>query len=187
MMWERPPSRSRRLEAGRVYLRAPKMSDYRAWKTSRERSYDHLQPFEPRWHEDANSLASWRLRMSAWRKGWRSGRTYAFLVWHTQTDALLGGVALSNVRRGATQTGTLGYWLDVEATGQGFMRAAVERTIKFANEELGLKRIDASTLPENTRSRSLLEHHGFELEGEAKSFLQIAGDRRTHVLYGLVL
>ena len=40
----------------------------------------------------------------------------------------------------------------------------------------------ANYLPSNTRSEALLERLGFEREGYAKSYLQIGGRWRDHVL-----
>lgn len=187
MIWSSGLSRSTQLQCARLYMQPPQRRDYKAWVQMRERSRDHLQPFEPLWAPEAHTRAMWRLRLGAWCRSWRAGRGYAFFIWQVETNALLGGITLSNVRRGAVQTASVGYWLDVNATGRGFMREAVIRIIAFARDELALARLEASTLPENTRSRRLLVDCGFAEEGEAKAYLQIAGDRRDHVLYGLNL
>jgi len=63
------------------------------------------------------------------------------------------------------------------------MREALEAVVTHAFQELGLSRLEAATLPENTPSRGLLESSGFKYEGVAQSYLQIAGRWRTHVLY----
>ena len=42
------------------------------------------------------------------------------------TDTLLGGITLSNVRRGSAQTASLGYWMGAPYAGRGHMRDAVE-------------------------------------------------------------
>ena len=178
-------SRAIQLSGKRVYLRAPRNGDFAHWQRCRDRSREHLQPWEPLWHPDAMTKRGWRICHQAWKAGWREGRTFAFFIWHRETNALLGGVAISNVRRGAAQTGSLGYWLDIEAVEKGYMFEAVEAVIEFAQKTLGLMRLEASTLPENERSQRLLVKCGFVKEGQAEAFLQIAGDRRTHVLYGL--
>ena len=46
-----------------------------------------------------------------------------------------------------------------------------------------ISRLQAGCLPENVASRALLEKSGFEYEGVAQSYLQIAGRWRNHVLY----
>jgi ribosomal-protein-alanine N-acetyltransferase len=41
-------------------------------------------------------------------------------------------------------------------------------------------------VPENARSRRVLEGTGFAEEGRATAYLEIAGTRRDHILFGLV-
>lgn len=180
-------SRDFRIDAPRLYLRLARSGDFKIWRTVREDSRAHLQPWEPLWSQTANSRKDWNLRIKAWREGWRDERACGFLVFAKQDDALLGGVALTNIRRGAAQTASLGYWLGVHATGQGYMCEAVQHICAWAGTGLKLARIEASTLPENHKSRRVLTRCGFREEGLAQSYLQIAGKRRDHVLYGLAI
>jgi len=53
-------------------------------------------------------------------------------------------------------------------------------------ETVGLERIEAGTLVDNSRSQSLLRSVGFEDEGLARAYLQINGKRHDHLLFGLV-
>lgn len=95
----------------------------------------------------------------------------------------MGGIALFGIRGGGISTGTLGYWLGERYQGQGVMSEAVTLICKFGFERLGLARIEAGTLLENNRSQHVLERCGFQREGIGRSYLEIAGARRDHVLY----
>lgn len=176
-----------RIESSRLYLRYPRRTDFRTWQRLREASRDHLTPFEPRWAPDANSKREWGIRMRAWRQAQRDKRGFTFLIFARETDMLLGGVAVTNVRWGAARTATLGYWLGADAAGQGFMTEAVKAVCEWAKSDLELARLEAGTVEENARSQRVLERAGFCKEGLAKSYLQIAGERRDHILYGLRL
>ena len=66
------------------------------------------------------------------------------------------------------------------------MRESVIAVCDWAFAALRLWRIEAGTLAENNRSRKVLEAAGFEEEGYARAYLEIAGERRDHVLFGLV-
>ncbi len=178
--------RAFRLEAEQIYLRFPKRSDFAEWRRIRNRDRAHLMPWEPLWASDANSRREWRQRMEGWKRARREGTGYGFLVFSRMGERLLGGIALTHVRQGSARTGTLGYWLSAEAQGHGFMSQAVKRICIFGETELGLKRIEAATMVDNTRSQSVLERCGFEREGLARSYLQIAGARRDHILFGRV-
>lgn len=175
------------LEASGIYLRFPHRADFAEWSHIRNVDRDHLMPWEPRWPPDANSRREWRLRLSNWKQAWRDGSGYTFLIFQSQTNRLLGGISLTNIRLGSAQTGTLGYWLANDAQGHGHMSEAVERVCQFGKRAVGLMRIEASTVLENERSQAVLERCGFEREGVAKQYLQIAGTRRDHILFGRVL
>lgn len=173
-----------RIETGRLIIRAPQRSDYEAWRRVRACSRAHLEPWEPRWPGDALSREDWTRRLRAWRTGWRNDRAYVFLAFPRGADGVLGGVSVTNVRRGAAGSGSLGYWLGEHALGQGYMREAVLAVCDWCFGTLGLARLDAATLPENARSRRVLEQTGFHEEGFARGYLEIGGRRRDHVLYG---
>lgn len=175
------------LETPRLLIRFPRQRDYLAWRQARDQSRGHLQPWEPEWGDWPPTKRDWQARLKVWRTGRDKGRAYSFLLVEKETGALLGGITLTNVRLGPARTATLGYWLSKQSTGQGYMTEAVEHVCQWAKKVLKLARIEAGTLPENGPSRSVLERCGFREEGYAQSYLQIAGERRAHVLYGLIL
>ncbi|MEL7129739.1 MAG: GNAT family protein [Pseudomonadota bacterium] len=178
-----PGLRSTCLIAKNTYIRPPVRSDFDAWSQVREASRGHLAPWEPIWPEDANSHRDWRGRMRVWRDAWRRDRGYAFLIFARKGDTLLGGVALSNVRRGPANIATLGYWLGQDAVGAGHMTEAVGLVTAWGLENVSLARIEAATVTDNHRSQQVLERCGFQREGIARSYLEIAGERRDHILY----
>ncbi|MEM1104882.1 MAG: GNAT family protein [Pseudomonadota bacterium] len=171
------------LTTSRLYIRAPQRSDYSDWAMGRRISRKHLETWEPQWPPDALSREDWSRRLKAWRAGWRNDRAYVFMIFNRETGALLGGASVTNIRRGPSQSGALGYWLLADATGQGVMAEAVDCVCWWAFQSLGLARLEAGTLPENTRSRRVLKRCGFEEEGIARDFLEINGQRRDHILY----
>ncbi len=165
-------------------MRFPKRGDFANWSQTRNRDRAHLMPWEPLWPPDANSRRDWRMRLEGWKRAWREGSGYAFLIFEREHKTLLGGIVLTHVRHGSARSGTLGYWLAADAQGYGYMSDAVARVCRFGEQELGLERIEAATVVENTRSQAVLERCGFEREGVARLYLQIAGTRRDHVLFG---
>jgi len=174
------------LETERVLLRAPQMSDYPAWAELRTASRDFLVPWEPLWAPDELSRASFRRRIRHYLRDMREDMGYALFVYDTQTTALVGGITLCNVRRGVTQSCTLGYWVGAAHAGQGYMTAAVRAVVPFVFDSLELHRLEAACLPTNTPSMRLLERVGFQREGLARRYLRINGDWRDHVLFALL-
>lgn len=174
------------LEGEGVRLRPPRSTDYPAWSALRERSRNFLQPWEPAWPSDDLSRPAFRRRLAAYARDIDTGAGYAFLVFRSREEELVGGVTLSNVRRGVAQTCSLGYWAGEPFAGRGFTTAAVSRVVRFAFEDLGLHRVEAACIPDNKPSRRVLQKTGFELEGRARAYLKINGAWADHLLFSLV-
>ncbi|HBF60706.1 MAG TPA: 30S ribosomal protein S5 alanine N-acetyltransferase [Methyloceanibacter sp.] len=174
------------IETERVVLRAPQMSDYPAWAELRATSRDFLVPWEPLWAPDELSRASFRRRVRHYLRDMREDMGYALFVYDTQSTALVGGITLCNVRRGVTQSCTLGYWVGAAHAKRGYMTAAVRAVVPFVFDSLELHRLEAACLPTNTASMRLVKRVGFTREGLARRYLRINGDWRDHVLYALL-
>jgi ribosomal-protein-alanine N-acetyltransferase len=170
----------------RIYLRYPRMADYASWAQLRGDSREFLRPWEPMWSDDELSKAAFRRRLKRYHHDARRDQAYAFLVFRQDDDVLTGGVTLSNVRRGVVQTCAMGYWSGQLFARHGYTFEAVAVMVPFIFETLGLHRIEAACLPENAASRSLLAKAGFREEGLALRYLQINGEWRDHVLFGLL-
>lgn len=167
----------------RVLLRAPQMSDYAAWAEVRQMSRDHLVPWEPTWPRDELTRSAFRRRIRHYQREMRDDLGYAYFIFNDKEDALLGGLTISNVRRGVTQAGALGYWLAVNSVGHGYMREAVNAIAVYGFERLRLHRLEAACLPRNVRSVGVLTACGFAHEGLARRYLKINGEWQDHLLF----
>jgi len=174
-----------RLDGGIVRLRPPRAADYAEWAALREVSHGFLQPWEPTWARDDLSRSAFRRRLDSWRRDMDLGFTYPFFVFDQASGALTGGITLSNVRRGVTQTGVIGYWSGASAARRGFTLAAVRAVTRFAFGTLSLSRLEAACVPTNAASAALLLKAGFVEEGYARAYLKINGQWRDHRLFGL--
>ena len=180
------PESALRVEGERVRLRPPRARDYEEWARLRGRSRDFLQPWEPTWPEDDLSKGAYRRRLSAYAREMDLGASYPFFIFRTEDDALVGGVTLSNVRRGVAQMATVGYWAGEPFVRQGYTLAAVRQAARFAFGALALHRLEAACIPENEKSAGLLLKAGFSPEGRAAAYLKINGEWRDHLLFGMV-
>ncbi len=174
------------LTTRRLYLRAPNMADFAQWADLRARSRDFLQPWEPTWPADDLTKTSFRKRIRRYNQNIREGSHYPFFLFNRDTDELMGGLNLSNVRRGVAQATSLGYWMGASFAGNGFMKEAVERICCFSFNDLHLHRIEAACLPSNAASRALLTKVGFSELGYAPSYLYINGMWQDHILFGKI-
>lgn len=175
-----------RLEGVLVFLRPPHTDDWQSWAELRALSADFLKPWEPTWPPDALTEAAYTRRMRRLATEWKTDEGYSFHVFDREAGRLVGGIGLTQVRRGVAQTGTLGYWVGAPYERRGFTTEAVRLVVNFAFRQLQLHRVEAACLPENLPSRRVLEKAGFVREGYARQYLRIAGEWRDHLTFALL-
>lgn len=169
-----------------VWLRPPQLSDYGPWAELRALSRAHLVPWEPAWPRDDLTKSAYRRRLKHYQREARDDLGYAYLVFEAESDTLIGGLTLSNVRRGVTQSAMLGYWLGLPFVGRGRMTAAVRAVLPQAFETLRLHRVEAAVQPGNARSVGVLNRAGFTEEGLARRYLKINGAWQDHLLFAIL-
>ena len=178
--------RGPRLNHGRVYLRPARQNDWQAWSELRGGSRHFLMPWEPAWSNDALTRAAFRRRLHTYEAEWNRGTGYSFLLFRAEDDVLIGGVTLSNVRRGVAHSASLGYWVGEAFARQGYMSEALTAALDFAFDRLALHRIEAACLPSNEASQALLHKIGFMEEGYSREYLRINGRWQDHRLYAIL-
>ena len=181
-----PGGREPVLQGNGVLLRYPQMSDYTQWSVLRGESRDFLSVWELVWAADELTRTAFRRRLRRYQREIRNDLAYPFLVFRKDDNALLGGCTLTNVRRGVTQSAAIGYWIGARYARQGHMYGALRTMMPFVFSLLGLHRLEAACIPENTASRNLLLKLGFREEGRARRYLQINGEWRDHILFALL-
>ena len=131
-----------------VVLRVPQMADYEAWAELRAASRAFLKPWEPTWPADDLTRAAFRRRLKRYTLELENDQAYPFFLFREGDGALLGGLNLSNVRRGVAQACSLGYWMGAPHAGKGHMSAGVRAKILAASAYLDV----APTVVEVARS-----------------------------------
>ena len=132
-----------------LFLRTPSLADYLVWTKLARR--------EPRLpHALGADLAGGRsdaappsAAASAAIRPRCATTRLSVLHLPTGESTLLGGITLSNVTRGMTQTATLGYWMGERHANRGHMTRAVRALAPFAFRALHLHRLEAACLPHN--------------------------------------
>ena len=99
---------------------------------------------------------------------------------------LIGGINLSNVRRGVAQAVSVGYWIGQPHAGRGLMTEALRSLLPFVFDDLRLHRLEAACLPHNEPSKAVLAKVGFREEGMARQYLRINGQWADHLLFALL-
>ncbi len=171
----------------RILLRPLRPDDFWAWQEVRRRNLDWLTKWEPRRPEGTpdpmTDRSAFALRCHARDREWQSGAGYGFGVF--VGGSFCGEINLNAVQRGPFQSSYLGYWIDEEQAGRGYIPEGVVMVIRFAFEELKLHRVQISIVPRNTSSRRVVEKLGLRNEGTALRYLQINGVWEDHLRFAI--
>ena len=180
------PKRTERLSL-RPLVESDRGEFVRVWDISAK----HFGPWTPR-HDPSQTLDGlfdkWLSRSVA---GQRTGLEYRLVATMppapAQTDRAVGYFHLFQVERGAFFNATASWMVSADATRQGYGVEGVNAllTLAFATQPdgLGLHRVQAAIIPDNTASVSLAGKCGFRREGLAKDYLRINGRWQDHFLF----
>lgn len=174
-----------RLDAEHV-LRPVRHGDGAALARAYRANRDHLAPWEPT-RSESFFTEEWQ-EQNAQRcvEEAALGRSLRFVI-VSDDGEIRGRMNLNNIVRGAFWSADLGYWIDSSRLRRGLAGRAVALVAAHARDELGLHRLQASTLLHNVASQRVLAANGFERIGIAPKYLRIAGEWQDHILFQLLL
>lgn len=172
-----------RLQTSRLILDLPDPDEAAEVLDYYRRNAAHLEPWEPRRPRGFDTVGFHRLQLAGSRQDYRDDRALRLYLRLREAPArIVGSCGLTSFQRGAFEACTLGYGMDHALQGRGLMREAVARVVDFAFYDLGFHRVMAAYVPENVKSGALLRALGFVIEGYARSYIEIDGRWRDHVL-----
>ena len=152
----------------------------------RTRNKDFFEPWEPDQSAELYTLEGMTRDLEQRRRDWAADRRYSFLI-EDDRGACIGGIILSNVIRGAFQNATVGYYVDEAHNGLGVASEALRQIVRFAFEEIGLHRVEASVMDHNHASKRVISKAGLRHVGFANRYLKLAGKWRDHHLFAITL
>ena len=101
-----------RVEGEGVVLRPPRVGDYaRLVGAAPPLAAPSCSPGSRPGRRTTCRRAAFRRRLAAYQRDMDLGYGYAFLVFRRDDGELVGGITLSNIRRGVAQMGQIGYWV----------------------------------------------------------------------------
>ncbi len=173
----------------RLVIRHPEVDDAERLIAFEKKNEEHFAQWQSTTGESIKSLGDQALVIEQWESEHSKGqsRRYIMLEKGNEVGSVLGVCNFSNIVYGAFLACYLGYRIDKEFEGQGLMREALVAIIEDVVKELGLHRIMANYVPENERSKKLLDSLGFEVEGRARKYLKINGKWEDHILTAKII
>lgn len=149
------------------------------------RNKQHLEKFEPRRDNNFYTIEEQKdILLESYRQ-LINGTSYDFGIY--KNEKLIGKIKLSNVVYGVFKNAMLGYSMDKDFQGQGYMKEAVTLIVNHCKKDLGLHRIEASVLGDNKKSQSVLKSCGFKELGISEKYLFINGQWSDHKIFYKVL
>ena len=146
-----------------------------------ERNKEHLKPFEP---QRDSSFYTYETQKELLLESYRqlmNGNGCDLGIYFNKR--LIGKIKVSNIVYGVFKSGIVGFSIDKEYEGKGFMREALKLVLKYSKDYLDLHRIEASVLVDNEKSKKVLINTGFEEVGINKKYLFINGKWSDHITF----
>ncbi|WP_160687591.1 GNAT family protein [Clostridium sp. C2-6-12] len=141
----------------------------------------HLEPFEPVKDSNFYTLESQKKNLNKSYREFLNGVTIELGIF--KEKRLIGKIKLSRILHGSFKNGMLGYSIDEEEQGKGYMKESVRLFLKYVFDECELHRVEASALVDNEKSRGVLDGCGFKMLGVNEKYLLINGKWRDHATY----
>lgn len=169
-----------------VRLRPVTLSDADSFARALTRSRAYMRRWEPVRPDAFYTPEKQARRLTALLADRDAGRAMPWAL-ADEEDRVVGAMTLASIERGPFRNARLGYWIDVDLAGRGLATAAVTRVCEEARDVLGLHRIEAGTVLDNTASQRVLAKCGFELYGTAPRYLHINGAWQDHRMFQRIL
>ncbi len=165
-------------------LKTPEHVEATAVLAYMKRNKAFFEPWMPTWHPHCLTETYWDFQLKKDTELLENKQQLKFWVYERVTDTVVGDVNFSNIVWGAFQSCYVGYKMDAQHNGKGWMTEALQAGIQqiFGNE-WQLHRVEANIIPHNKGSIRVAEKVGFELEGRSKDYLKINGQWEDHMRY----
>ncbi len=115
--------------------------------------------------------------------GWRTGTMAHFSIYDASPEQILGTISLRLYRH---EIAEVGYDLLPEGRGRGIATRAVRLVARWAFQDLGVRRLELRTHPDNLASQRVAERAGFTREGIERSSRRLYDARHDCVLFSLL-
>lgn len=146
-----------------------------------ERNKEYLEPFEPSRDNKFYTLESQKNDLIESYKQYLNGTGLSFGIFIK--DKFIGKIKVSNIVMGVFKNAFIGYSIDEDEQGKGYMKEAVKLATSYCFEDIGLHRIEATTLVDNLKSQAVLRNCGFNEIGTSEKYLFINGEWRDHKIF----
>jgi ribosomal-protein-alanine N-acetyltransferase len=144
---------------------------------------DHLREWEDIKSEDYYTPYFQRRMIKQEQERMAQNTGMDFWIFLKSSGKLIGKVSVFGIIGGNFSLCVIGYKLDVDHVGFGYMTEALGSVETFLFESLNFRRIEINIIPRNQKSLNVVKRLGYELECEVKEYIYINGKWEDHYRY----
>lgn len=172
------------LEGKNIILRNLNPGDAQELVEYYNKNKNYLAPFEPTRDSGFYTLENQRSLLIESYRQMLNGTNVDLGIF--KENKFIGKIKISNIVCGSLKSGVLGYSIDEDEQGNGYMKESVKLILNYAFLDCDLHRVEASALVDNIKSRKVLESIGFKLVGINEKYLLVNGKWRDHATYYII-
>lgn len=120
-----------------------------------------------------------------WSGLFRYGRGFYWGIALCDTGQLIGTIGFNYISF-TNKRAEISYDLDYGYWGKGIMTRAMKKILQFAEQELGIVRLQALVVKTNIRSIKLLERCKFQYEGKLRKYEVLHGKNEDSLMYAIL-
>jgi ribosomal-protein-alanine N-acetyltransferase len=141
----------------------------------------YLSPFEPDRDESFYTLVGQKRILIEGYKQFLNGDSVNFGIYKDRK--FIGKIQISNIVMGVFKNAFVGYSIDENEQGKGYMKEALTLVTEYAFDDIGVHRLEASTLLDNIKSQKVLKACDFKELGINEKYLFINGKWKDHITF----
>lgn len=145
------------------------------------RNREHLKNYEAARDESFYTLDAQKRELVEGYRQFLNGTSVNLGIF--KEGKFIGKIKISNMIMGVFKNAFVGYSMDKDEQGNGYMKEALKVVLDYAFHELDLHRIEAATLVDNVKSQAVLLACGFKEIGISEKYLFINGKWRDHKIF----
>lgn len=142
---------------------------------------DYLSKFEPDREKNFYTLDMQKKILTESYVEFLSGKSVNFGIY--KNKMFIGKIQISNIIMGVFKSAFVGYSIDEDEQGKGYMTETLKLILEYAFNEMELHRIEASTLVDNIKSQKVLLGCGFKKIGLNEKYIFINGKWQDHLTF----
>ncbi|MFB5661265.1 GNAT family N-acetyltransferase [Alteribacillus sp. HJP-4] len=174
------------IEGKEIFVKAAEQEETGAVLELEKRNKEFFQQFTGLKEESFYTIDGQLKRIRTFIQEAKEDKGYLFFICLKKTEEVIGEIMLTEVVRQNLQSCWIGYFLNKDHNGRGYMSEAVKLVVNHAFRQLSFHRIEAGVMPHNIGSMKVLLKAGFHKEGIARKNVCINGKWEDHQTLAII-